>query len=139
MDDSIGEAFDKIARFLSLPWVQGRGGGPGAALEEAAASSKNPYKFQLPVPLTNCKTAKMMRFSFSGLKTAVMTLAEKERLNVLDPEVQADLAVAFQRSVVTHLEDKLKLAFAWCAENNIQPTSLVVSGGVASNQAVRTK
>lgn len=69
LDDSIGEAFDKVCRMLKLPWLPGISGGPGAALEELAKKG-NPKKFALPIPMQ--RQMESIDFSFAGLKSAVL-------------------------------------------------------------------
>ncbi|KAL1915709.1 uncharacterized protein VTP21DRAFT_6468 [Calcarisporiella thermophila] len=140
LDDSIGEAFDKTARTLGLPWPEGRGGGLGVALEQAA-SKGDPVRFgqALPIPMEDAVHGKGMNFSFSGLKTAVKYMIERQQLNLSDDQVVCDLAAGFQSKAVMHLERKLAKALKWCESNNVHLTSLVVSGGVASNQHVRSR
>ncbi|ORX58148.1 peptidase M22, glycoprotease [Hesseltinella vesiculosa] len=138
LDDAMGEAIDKTARALALPWVKGRRGGPGAALEQAALQG-DPARFasRLPMPMLQ-RNKSVLAFSFSGLKTAVARLIEKDR--ILDhPQLVSDMAAAFQTVCVQHLEQKLTMAL----ENETQQTpnlsALVVSGGVASNLFFRSR
>jgi N6-L-threonylcarbamoyladenine synthase len=130
-DDAIGEAFDKVARILGLPYP----GGPSVA---KAASQGNPTAFHLP-------KAKMNKydFSFSGLKTAVLRLAQAQigedygfpsiklsgRLSVAQ---KRDIAASFQRVAIETVVDKAKLA---CDE--FGPSSVVIAGGVAANADLR--
>ncbi|KAG9302524.1 hypothetical protein G9A89_007228 [Geosiphon pyriformis] len=137
LDDSIGEAYDKIARFLKLNWTKGRGGGLGEALEKAAFDG-DPRKYSLPTPMTKTKqTKECPNLSFSGLKTSTILLVEKEKLDIEDLQVKRDIAAAFQFTAIQHLINKLVLAFEWCKKRNISLTALVVSGGVARNKAIR--
>ncbi|KAJ2718969.1 Mitochondrial tRNAs modification protein [Coemansia sp. Benny D115] len=139
-DDSVGEAFDKVARELQIPWRTGQeGGGAGPALEALAAEG-NAARFALPVPMSKSDTVRTLDFSFSGLKACVRRLREQQ---TIDPQVrqdQADVAAAFQLAAVTHLRRKTALAFARARELLPPDTplmSLVASGGVASNRSVR--
>jgi len=116
-DDAAGEAFDKVARLLGLPYP----GGPALA---ALADRGDPSAVALPRPMAR-QTG--FDFSFSGLKTAVATLLERE------PGVEpADVAAAFQARVVGSLVD-----VASRAAQATQRTRLVVAGGVAANRALR--
>lgn len=135
LDDAVGEAYDKVARLLEISWLPGRGGGAGAALEKLARSG-DANRFSLPVPMRHANRSVTMDFSFAGLKTAVARLvSELETHN--DKQWKADMAASFQHAVITHLMDKLKKGFRWTKEHNIPVTALVVSGGVASNLAIR--
>jgi N6-L-threonylcarbamoyladenine synthase len=130
-DDAIGEAFDKVAKILGLPYP----GGPSIA---RAALSGNPEQFVLP-------KAKMAKydFSFSGLKTAVLRLAQAQigedytfpsiKLPERLSEAQKhDIAASFQRIAIETVVDKAALA---CEEFN--PQSVVVAGGVGANAELR--
>ena len=116
-DDAAGEAFDKVARLLGLPYP----GGPALA---ALADEGDPGALALPRPMARQQGHD---FSFSGLKTAVATLLER------DPNVRpADVAAAFQERVTRSLVDVSVRA----AESNGRDT-LVVAGGVAANRSLR--
>jgi N6-L-threonylcarbamoyladenine synthase len=130
-DDAIGEAFDKVAKMLGLPYP----GGPSVA---QAAQKGDPLAFQLP-------KAKMGKydFSFSGPKTAVLRLAQAQIGESYDfpstklpgrlSEAQkADIAASFQRVAVETIVDKTKLAY-----EEFSPKSVVIAGGVAANQELR--
>jgi N6-L-threonylcarbamoyladenine synthase len=120
LDDAVGEAFDKAAKLLGLPW-------PGGPHLERLAAQGDPTRIPLPRPLLGRPGCD---FSFSGLKTAVAqavgkATAERDR---------ADIAAAFQTSVATVVADRARNALAMAPG----ATALVVSGGVAANGAVRT-
>jgi N6-L-threonylcarbamoyladenine synthase len=123
LDDAVGEAFDKVAKLLGLPWP----GGP--ALERLAARAADPARFALPRPLLGRPGCD---FSFSGLKTAVAQ-AVMRRQAPLTPDDRADLAAAFQAAVVAVLADRAAHALAMMPA----ATALVVAGGVAANASVR--
>lgn len=150
LDESVGEAYDKVARALCIPWnpipsagtsdlVPGRGGGPGPALEKAAlAGDKTRYNFTLPLNLNQQRAN--IAFSFSGLRTQV----EKKTRELFSaaepaekPQIVADVAASFQNTVISHLQVKLKLALQQCRGLGVSPTTLVASGGVASNLSIR--
>lgn len=130
-DDAIGEAFDKVAKILGLPY-------PGGPSVSKAAQNGNASRYQLP-------KAKMgtYDFSFSGLKTAVLRLAQAEIGERYDfpstklPErlseaQKADIAASFERIAIETIVDKARLAY-----DNFQPASVIIAGGVAANQELR--
>ncbi len=119
LDDAAGEAFDKTAKLLGL----GYPGGP--ALAKLATQGK--ARFTLPRPMLHSKD---LNFSFSGLKTAVLTLANKHQ--PLDKQTQADIAWEFQESVTEILTTKCMTALRETGLDN-----LVVSGGVGANTRLR--
>ena len=123
LDDAVGEAFDKAAKLLGLPWP----GGP--ALERLAARGEA-GRAPLPRPLLGRPGCD---FSFSGLKTAVAHAVAKHPAGALPEAVRADIAAGFQASVAAVLADRAAHALAMLPE----ATALVVAGGVAANGAVR--
>lgn len=128
IDDAPGEAFDKVARLISLPQ-------PGGPAIEARAQDGDPQRFKLPRPLLDREGCDM---SFSGLKTAV--LRQRDALLVdgaLHAQDQADLAAGFQAAVVDVLAEKTRRAMAVYAPMSDAPT-LCVAGGVAANMAIRS-
>jgi len=131
IDDAVGECFDKAAKLLGL-------GYPGGPLIEQAAKGGNEKAFDFPRPLLGRKGCD---FSFSGLKTAVRTKVEELKAQNLffpipDPRSPIPhLAASLQRAIVESLEDRVKHAFGMI---DVQPTALVVGGGVAANSRIRT-
>lgn len=125
LDDAAGEAFDKTAKLLGL----GYPGGP--ALAKLATSGKP--RFTLPRPMLNSKD---LDFSFSGLKTAVLTLVNNHQPfgEKIDAQTQADVAYEFQESVTEILTAKCMAALRETGLDN-----LVVSGGVGANTRLREK
>lgn len=119
LDDAVGEAFDKSAKLLGLPW-------PGGPHLERLAAGGDAARFPLPRPLFGRPGCD---FSFSGLKTAVAQVAAKG----LDDAGRRDLAASFQAAVAAVLADRARHALAMLPG----ATALVVAGGVAANQAVR--
>lgn len=116
LDDAAGEAFDKVARFMGLPYP----GGP--AIDEAAVSG-DPEA----IPFPRATLEGTWDFSFSGLKTAVINYVRKE------PEASTeDVAASFQQAVVDVLVDKARRA---AAEHGAK--GLVLAGGVAANSRLR--
>ncbi|KAJ1646058.1 Mitochondrial tRNAs modification protein [Coemansia erecta] len=136
-DDSVGEAFDKVARELQVPWISSQeGGGAGPALERLARDG-DPLRFALPVPMDKADSAASPDFSFSGLKTRIKRMREQNLFNPVVRQDQADVAAAFQLAATKHLRKKTALAFRRAREMHVDVTCLVASGGVASNLAVR--
>lgn len=121
LDDAAGEAFDKTAKLLNL----GYPGGP--ALAKLAALGK--ARFILPRPMLHSKD---LNFSFSGLKTAVLTLVNKNQ--PLDTQTKADIAWEFQEAVTEILTAKCMTALRETGLDN-----LVVSGGVGANTRLRER
>lgn len=121
LDDAAGEAFDKTAKLLGL----GYPGGP--ALAKIATNGQ--ARFTLPRPMLHSKD---LSFSFSGLKTAVLTLVAKQKL--IDAQTQADIAWEFQEAVTEILSKK---AYAALKASGLK--SLIVSGGVGANIRLRQR
>lgn len=121
LDDAAGEAFDKTAKLLGL-------GYPGGPAVSKLAAKGQPGRFKLPRPLLNSGD---LNFSFSGLKTAVLTLTNE---NTLDEQTKADIAYEFQEAVTEVLTTKCMNALR---ETGLD--SLIVSGGVGANQRLRER
>lgn len=122
LDDAAGEAFDKVARLLALPYP----GGPALA---ALADQGDPERFAFPRPLKN----QGLNFSFSGLKTAARLAIEAQGAcaGTAGP-LQADLAASFQAAVIETLTVKCERALA---ETGLE--RLVIAGGVGANRGLR--
>ena len=127
-DDAVGEAFDKVAKMLGLGW-------PGGPAIEALARGGDPSRFALPRPMIGRPDCD---FSFSGLKTAVATLVASCPPGPLPERDAADLAAGFQAAVAASLADRAGRAMAGFVARHGAPATLVVSGGVAANAAIRT-
>lgn len=130
-DDAIGEAFDKVARILGLPYP----GGPSVGKK---ALEGDPFKYDLP-------KAHMGKydFSFSGIKTAVLRLAQaeieedftfpsKDLPERLSEAQKADIAASFQRIAIETVVDKTMLAY-----EEFGPKSVIIAGGVAASPELR--
>jgi N6-L-threonylcarbamoyladenine synthase len=131
-DDAVGEAFDKVAKILGLPYP----GGPSVA---KAALNGDPKRYVLP----KAKLKGDYDFSFSGLKTAVLRAVQREtgvdftfpsgELSARLNDVQRnDFAASFQYTAISTLVDKAEKAF-----RDYSPKSVVIAGGVAANQELR--
>jgi N6-L-threonylcarbamoyladenine synthase len=121
----MGEAFDKVAKMLSLPY-------PGGPEVERAARGGNPTRFAFPRPMLGRADA---NFSLSGLKTAVRN--EASRLTPLEPQDVSDLCAGFQAAVLESTADRLSVGLKLFREQFGPPRALVAAGGVAANQAIR--
>ena len=131
-DDAIGEAFDKVAKILGLPYP----GGPSIA---KAAENGDPNAFKFP----KAKMPNKYDYSFSGVKTAVLRTAQKligeshefpshKLLERLSDTQKANIAASFQRTAVETVVDKTIQAY-----QEFQPKSVVIGGGVASSLELR--
>ena len=128
VDDAVGEAFDKTAKLLGL----GYPGGPAIA---QAALDGDPKRFQFPRPKTGrLKTQGAhpgLDFSFSGLKTAVVTAVQNQSLT---SRLVADIAASFEEAAV----DVLAIKCEWALEQT-GAKQLVVAGGVSANRRLRER
>lgn len=131
-DDAVGEAFDKAAKVLGLPYP----GGPSIGV---VAKNGDPSKYSLTTP----RVSEKYGFSFSGLKTGLLRAVQKEcgkshdfpsfELAELLTESQvADFAASFQQTAINYLVDKMKLAF-----EEYQPKTVIIGGGVAASLPLR--
>ena len=132
LDDAVGEAFDKVAKIIGLEYP----GGPSIA---KAAQGGDSEKYALPRPQLKTK----YDFSFSGLKTAALRVAQKEIgqdynfpsfeiSKLLSNNQVNDLAASFQKAAIDYLVSKTKLAY-----EEFQPKTVVIAGGVAANKHLR--
>jgi N6-L-threonylcarbamoyladenine synthase len=124
-DDAVGEAFDKVARMLGLPYP----GGPEISkiAEQAPTTQKSP--FPLPRPMINSGD---FNFSFSGLKTAVLYTVRK--IPTLTEEIKASIAREFEEAITDVLTQKtLRAAEVYGAK------TIIIGGGVAANKRIRKR
>lgn len=130
LDDAIGEAFDKTAKMMGLPY-------PGGPHIELLARTGDPTRFTLPKPYMDKDGCDM---SFSGLKTAVRTalLALDRQTEGVSMQDKADMAASLQATLATIVAHKLDKAAIMCHERNLPFTAMVVAGGVAANNALRS-
>jgi N6-L-threonylcarbamoyladenine synthase len=131
-DDAIGEAFDKVAKILGLPY-------PGGPSISKAALDGDPFAYELP----KANMQSRYDFSFSGLKTAVLRASQAavgadyrmpsyELPQRLSERQKKDIAASFQRVAIETVVDKTIQAY-----NEYKPASVVIAGGVAANQELR--
>ena len=126
VDDAVGEAFDKTAKLLGLPY-------PGEPSVERAAAEGDASRFALPRPMLGRAKPD---FPLSGLKTAVRL--EAERAAPLKPKDVSDLCAAFQAAAVDVLIDRTRAALRLFREAVGRANAIVVAGDVASNLSVRS-
>jgi len=121
-DDAVGEAFDKSAKILGLPY-------PGGPLVDKYAQSGNPKAFAFTKP-----KVPGLDFSFSGLKTAILYFIQKEKQknpDFIDQNIN-DICASIQHTIIQILMDKLKLAVKETGINQI-----AIGGGVSANSGIR--
>ena len=119
-DDAVGEAFDKVAKLLDLPY-------PGGPQIEKLALKGNPAAFNFPRPMINSDN---LDLSFSGLKTAV--LYKLKDFKNPSEDIKADIAASFQQAVIDVLLNKIKKT----VESSKRKT-VIIAGGVAANKSLR--
>ena len=129
LDDAAGEAFDKVATILKLPY-------PGGPVIERIAKQGNPNAIKLPRSLLDKNS---LDFSFSGIKTAVLyycrgqDMKGQNKVDSMSPSQIADIAASFQAAVVDCLVEKTKRA-----AEKIKAKTILLGGGVAANNCLRS-
>lgn len=124
VDDAVGEAYDKVARLMNLPY-------PGGPVMDKLAQTGNPNVFKLP----KASLDQPYNFSFSGLKTASLRTWEKAAaITENKAQLQANMAASFQKTVVDTLFEKTLR----CAEE-LKLRTIAVAGGVSANSGIRNR
>ncbi len=122
IDDAVGEAYDKSAKMLGLPY-------PGGPLVDRYAKEGNPEAYSFPKPKVD-----PLNFSFSGLKTAILYFLEKQKAK--DPDflthAMKDVCASIQKTIVDYLMEKLDNAVTQTGVNRI-----AIGGGVSANSGIR--
>lgn len=130
LDDAIGEAFDKTAKMMGLPY-------PGGVHIEMASRGGDAMRFNLPRPYLDRDGCNM---SFSGLKTAVRTiLLELDAAGGVSLQDKADMAASLQFTIAEIVVNRTLKAAKICQERGLDFTAIVVAGGVAANIAIRDR
>ncbi|MEK7618096.1 MAG: tRNA (adenosine(37)-N6)-threonylcarbamoyltransferase complex transferase subunit TsaD [Patescibacteria group bacterium] len=124
LDDAAGEAFDKVAKMLKLPY-------PGGPEVSKLADAGNPNAINFPRPMLSHKN---YNFSFSGLKTAVLYYLRDHKLRATSYQLRANICASFQQAVVDVL-----VAKTLRAAQEFGARSISLSGGVAANISLRDK
>ncbi|WP_372973208.1 tRNA (adenosine(37)-N6)-threonylcarbamoyltransferase complex transferase subunit TsaD [Muriicola sp.] len=122
LDDAVGEAFDKTAKIIGLPY-------PGGPLVDALAQKGNPRAFPFPKP-----KVKGLDFSFSGLKTSILYFIQKQTAEQPDfiEQFKEDICASIQYTIVSILMDKLKKAVKQTGIKRV-----AIGGGVSANSGIR--
>ncbi len=126
LDDALGEAFDKVAKILGLPY-------PGGKEIEQNAQNGDENFFQLPQPMTSTDN---FNFSFSGIKTAINLIAKK---NKLDSNFINNVSASFQKCVAEILIKKITITLFKLREQGADVKSFSLVGGVANNNYIKLK
>ena len=121
-DDAVGEAFDKVAKLLDLPY-------PGGPHIEKLALEGNENAYDFPRPMLHSDTLDM---SLSGLKTSVLYTVQK--ISNLEISTKANIAASFQKAVTDVLVAKIQKTV-----NETNRNEVIIAGGVAANKYIRTK
>jgi N6-L-threonylcarbamoyladenine synthase len=130
IDDAVGEAFDKVAAILKLPY-------PGGPSIEKAAEKGNPDAIKFPRTMLNPQS---LDFSFSGIKTAVLyychgqNMKGKDKVDSMSRQEIADIAASFQKAVIDVLVEKTRRA-----AERIGAKTVLLGGGVAANSELRNR
>lgn len=128
-DDAIGETFDKVAKFVGLPYP----GGPQIE-KHGRAGHADPKRFPFPVPQFKDESAD---FSYSGIKAGAIRLAREQSISISgDPQALADFCATFQDALIAQLFDRLEVI--WSRIDGT-PTELAIAGGVAANGVLRDR
>ena len=127
LDDALGEALDKAARILGMPY-------PGGALLEKAAALGNPKKYLLPLPMAGREDQNEL--SYSGLKAAFLRLVTGVTSDKVTEQEKNDLAASFQNRAFEHL---IRIIRHSISNFKFQISNLLVGGGVIANQELRKR
>src|SRR4051794_14601727 len=129
-DDAIGETFDKVAKFVGLPYP----GGPQIE-KHAREGHADPKRFPFPMPQFKDES---FDFSYSGIKAAAIRLARQHQIHVDgDAKLLADFCATFQAALIAQLFDRLDAV--WSRLDRPLPAEVAVAGGVAANGALRDR
>ena len=129
-DDAVGETFDKVAKFIGLPYP----GGP--QIEKHARQGKADRK-RFPFPVPQFKDGSL-DFSYSGIKAAAIRFAREFNVSATgDPAVLADFCATFQDALFAQLFDRLEAT--WEQLDGIKPSEIAMAGGVAANGVLRER
>lgn len=129
-DDAIGETFDKVAKFIGLPYP----GGPQIE-KHAREGNADPKRFPMPVPRF---TDESLDFSYSGIKAGAIRLAREHGIRADgDPQALADFCATFQDALFAQLFDRVEAV--WSRLEEPRPAELAMAGGVAANGVLRER
>src|SRR5436190_9224659 len=129
-DDAIGETFDKVAKFVGLPY-------PGGPQIEKHASQGRADRARFPFPMPQFKDDSI-DFSYSGIKAGAIRMAREHHVSVGgDAQILADFCATFQEALIDQLFDRLEAV--WPRLGMPMPSEVAVAGGVAANGALRER
>ena len=129
-DDAIGETFDKVAKFIGLPY-------PGGPQIEKRAGDGKIDRNRFPLPVAQFKD-ESLDFSYSGIKAGAIRIAREQNIRVEgDPQALADFCATFQEALFAQLFDRLDAI--WSKLERPSPTEVAIAGGVAANGTLREK
>ena len=129
-DDAIGETFDKVAKFVGLPYP----GGPEIE-KHARRGNADPKRFPFPVPRF---TEASLDFSYSGIKAGAIRLAREYEIRAEgDPQALADFAATFQDALFAQIFDRIEAV--WAKLEDPRPGEVAMAGGVAANGVLRER
>jgi len=129
-DGAIGETFDKVAKFIGLPYP----GGPEIE-KHALRGTADPKRFPFPVPRF---TEASLDFSYSGIKAGAIRLAREHEIRAEgDPQALADFAATFQDALFAQIFDRIEAV--WAKLEEPKPTEVAMAGGVAANGVLRDR
>jgi N6-L-threonylcarbamoyladenine synthase len=127
-DDAIGETFDKVAKFIGLPY-------PGGPEIEKKARHGRIDRSRFPFPLPQFKD-QSLDFSYSGIKAGAIRIAREKKISVDgDPALLADFCASFQDALLAQLFDRLNAI--WSRWQVARPAEVAIAGGVAANGVLR--
>lgn len=129
-DDAIGETFDKVAKFIGLPYP----GGPHIE-KHGKLGTADPKRFPFPVPQFKDES---LDFSYSGIKAGAIRLAREHHIHIDgDAQALADFCATFQDALIAQLFDRLDSV--WERIAGTKPSEVAIAGGVAANGAIRER
>jgi tRNA N6-adenosine threonylcarbamoyltransferase len=130
-DDAIGETFDKVAKFIGLPYP----GGPEIE-KHGREGTADPKRFPFPVP--QFRKDESLDFSYSGIKSGAIRLAREHGVSATgDGALLADFCATFQDALIAQLFDRLDAVWSRLADP--KPAELAIAGGVAANGVIRER
>jgi N6-L-threonylcarbamoyladenine synthase len=131
-DDAIGETFDKVAKFIGLPY-------PGGPQIEKHAREGHADRKRFPFPMPQFKE-ESIDFSYSGIKSGAIRLAREHQINVNgDARALADFCATFQEALIAQLFDRLDVVWSRIGRTPPLPSEIAISGGVAANGSLRDR
>lgn len=128
-DDAVGEVFDKVAKFIGMPY-------PGGPEIERTARGGDPLKFRFALPQFK---EEPLSFSFSGLKSSAIRLARELKLADGSSDHRADFCASFQQAIGNQILDRLETVWLTVSGQTDAPTELALAGGVAANETLRKR